>query len=286
MALFTTVIIMAGTAQFADARDLEINTTCLDGTWTATVLDADGLPQKNTRILVYDSIRTSGPPEASIFSNHMGQATIRPDQNAGWVKINYSGYIEIVMPTNCAVPPGTIPTWIRDLTLFWTDSMISDQEYSASLTWLASRGIIDVQEPFPDCNDIFGSYIIHEMASVALPEIHGIPRYISTQAADTAHTKYELFADHCQFTGNNLKMSKLLDTLRQKIAVIDFSTCIIFCDSTGYEPRWAKTMGQNQAMQACWSVGLSPDYSSKDWKWCNELSGYVMDSLPGYGDRR
>jgi len=52
--------------------------------------------------------------------------------------------------------------------------------------------------------------------------------------------------------------------------------CSLFCDSTGYEPAWAKNMGQMQANMKCASID---DYDSPDLDWCMEFLGYMLDNL-------
>ena len=49
---------------------------------------------------------------------------------------------------------------------------------------------------------------------------------------------------------------------------------VLFCDSTGYEPGWAKSIGEQQTLNKCMAID---DYDSRDWDWCLEFGGYVMD---------
>ena len=55
--------------------------------------------------------------------------------------------------------------------------------------------------------------------------------------------------------------------------------CALFCDSAGYEPSWAKSMGQNQASSKCLGVNTPSSIGSADWNWCNEYNGYLLDMI-------
>lgn len=54
--------------------------------------------------------------------------------------------------------------------------------------------------------------------------------------------------------------------------------CSLFCDSTGYQPKWAQGMGDMQSNSKCMSV-VSDNYGSKDSNWCMEHMGKMMDDM-------
>ena len=52
---------------------------------------------------------------------------------------------------------------------------------------------------------------------------------------------------------------------------------ITFVDYRGHIPSWANTMGQNQASATC----INQDWDSRDFEWCAEFNGYVLDKIMG-----
>lgn len=54
------------------------------------------------------------------------------------------------------------------------------------------------------------------------------------------------------------------------------TSCAVFCDSTGYEPVWAKGIGEMQAYGKCIAVIGDEPYGSPDNNWCYEYHGYML----------
>ena len=53
--------------------------------------------------------------------------------------------------------------------------------------------------------------------------------------------------------------------------------CVLFCDSYGYEPQWAKSMGVYQAASKCTIILNDWENSDPDdQSWCTELAGYLV----------
>ena len=53
--------------------------------------------------------------------------------------------------------------------------------------------------------------------------------------------------------------------------------CELFCDSYGYEPQWAKSMGVYQAASKCTTILNNWENSDPDdQSWCTELAGYLV----------
>lgn len=54
-----------------------------------------------------------------------------------------------------------------------------------------------------------------------------------------------------------------------------------FIDTNGYIPKWAKNIGEEQALGKCMNIFSDNMYetSSPDYKWCNEFSGFLGDKL-------
>ena len=53
--------------------------------------------------------------------------------------------------------------------------------------------------------------------------------------------------------------------------------CVLFCDSYGYEPQWAKSMGVYQAASKCTIILNDWENSNPDdQSWCTELAGYLV----------
>ena len=55
--------------------------------------------------------------------------------------------------------------------------------------------------------------------------------------------------------------------------------CNLFCDSTGYEPAWAKNMGTTQASAKCQTISGTYSPGTRDFDWCGEYFWHVLDSL-------
>ena len=55
------------------------------------------------------------------------------------------------------------------------------------------------------------------------------------------------------------------------------NSCVLFCDSYGYEPYWAKSMGVYQAASKCTTILNNWESSDlDDQSWCTELAGYLV----------
>ena len=54
------------------------------------------------------------------------------------------------------------------------------------------------------------------------------------------------------------------------------SNCVTFCDSSEYEPDWARYLDKYEAREACWDVEANPDrIGTADWYWCKDLDKYL-----------
>ena len=52
------------------------------------------------------------------------------------------------------------------------------------------------------------------------------------------------------------------------------NTCYLFCDITGYEPQWAKSIDAENALRTC--VDIIPLDNSNDSLWCDEFYEYYL----------
>ena len=53
-------------------------------------------------------------------------------------------------------------------------------------------------------------------------------------------------------------------------------SCVTFCDSSEYEPDWARYLDKYEARDACWDVESNPDrIGTADWYWCKDLDKYL-----------
>ncbi len=52
--------------------------------------------------------------------------------------------------------------------------------------------------------------------------------------------------------------------------------CVTFCDSSEYEPGWARYLDKHGARDACWDVESDPDrIGTDDWYWCKDLERFL-----------
>ena len=59
--------------------------------------------------------------------------------------------------------------------------------------------------------------------------------------------------------------------------ITNTSQCVLFCDSYGYEPQWAKSIGVYQAASKCTTILNNWENSDPDdQSWCTELAGYLV----------
>ena len=52
------------------------------------------------------------------------------------------------------------------------------------------------------------------------------------------------------------------------------NTCSLFCDVTGYEPQWAKSIDAENALKTC--IDVIPLDNSNDSLWCDEFYEYYL----------
>ncbi len=107
--------------------------------------------------------------------------------------------------------------------------------------------------------------------------LHEVETYVKSESAVRKITNSLDGITECVDTKKKefgVSYPSLTNTLKPK-------RCDLFCDYTGYEPDWVTDkIGQNRAMSICLNIGNDYDnLGSKDWNWCNELSGHIMDSI-------
>lgn len=206
-----------------------------------------------------------------------------------------------------------IPDWIRDVASFWAQGLISDTEYVGTLSYLAAEGILAVPasaptpEPEPTCDEIFSEYYLYKFAFVGvyLPYVDNPTTWGADSALQPLRDMYvergsqlsdelddtcspqRLSAASAELEGINVALEMGLVLMeaanagKDVLAMVDSvpepkQTCSLFCDSTGYEPQWAKGMGEFQAQMKCLQ-SISDAYGTPDSNWCVEFSGYTLD---------
>ena len=87
--LFASVF--AYPAQYADADDLIIKEECTSEGWLVTIIDPEGNPLKNVRVMTLKKMSSSSPEE-SFFTNEIGMALIPFSSITGFVKLSKGGY--------------------------------------------------------------------------------------------------------------------------------------------------------------------------------------------------
>ncbi len=186
-----------------------------------------------------------------------------------------------------------IPGWVKGVAGFWAEGSISDAEYAATLTWLAGAGIIEVPappEPEPTCHDLVEEWARDNFAYVGTiftisqyPErLHAVEPFSRGYENSMRQSTAELVAAGCINDSGKTLAGVILGALDAAVALLGevatASQCALFCDSDGYEPEWAKSMGEEQAKNKCINLVVA-DYSSRDAKWCVEYAGYQLDRL-------
>lgn len=188
-----------------------------------------------------------------------------------------------------------IPDWVKNMAGWWAEGLVSDAEYAGSLSYLVAEGLIEQPpEPEPTCDELLGEMTLYGFAasSVMLPIIDNPDR---KKVFKPLHDEYlETFRElkntiddaECHMTP---KESIIYDGINKAYNVVknvyddnlttDRASCVLFCDSTGYEPQWAKNMGKWQAHSKCMTLIGVEDPGTRDFNWCDEYFGYMLDNV-------
>ena len=236
-----------------------------------------------------------------------------------------------------------IPLWFKQSTGAWTEGFISDAQFIERIETLIASGVVDVAVDESN-NDVSCGELMDDIHALILA--YGGTKYLASQFDPdgesykllTKHRvgffdEYMSAADDfnsrdCDPNDNNDQrkwdvISYVADNLDMFEVRHDTSSvtgsnggsvgdsrnqdsCVLFCDYTGYEPAWAKSMGPWQASSYCDNIAIDDsnaylermmdqlndwdvyddDYSldlgdmySKDGRWCNEYYGYLLDSM-------
>ena len=149
-----------------------------------------------------------------------------------------------------------------------------------------------VSVPEPTCDELFDQIIMYGLAVVAGTSI-GTEEALLLRAVEYVEQGKESadkFKDKCSVTDDQTVIVNALTDVMQAAGGTDtsvadtprvHSSCALFCDSTGYEPQWAKTMGEWQASSKCMSIMDFENYGTRDYDWCTELNGYMLDKMMG-----
>ncbi len=86
----------------AFAKDFTINSECIDGSWTATVLDEDGNPLENVSVRTIPAI-ASTKIETKFVTDENGVVSITPENNIGFGWFSKGGYSDKKIPTECEI---------------------------------------------------------------------------------------------------------------------------------------------------------------------------------------
>jgi len=84
----------------AEAKDLSIDTDCIDGILVITITDKEGNPLSNVRVGTTDSISERNPEE-KFYTEMDGKVTIDSSSNLGYVSISKGGYNDKSIATPC-----------------------------------------------------------------------------------------------------------------------------------------------------------------------------------------
>ena len=101
--LFTSVF--AYPAQYADADDVIIKEECTSEGWLVTIIDPEGNPLENVRVMTLEKMRSSNPEE-SFYTDEMGMALVPFSSITGFVKLAKPGYNDHKLFTSCEPPIG------------------------------------------------------------------------------------------------------------------------------------------------------------------------------------
>jgi len=99
--LFTSVL--AYPAQYADADDVTIKEECTSEGWLITIIDPEGNPLKNVRVMTLKKMSSSSPEE-SFFTDEMGMALVPFSSITGFVKLSKGGYNDHKLSISCTSP--------------------------------------------------------------------------------------------------------------------------------------------------------------------------------------
>jgi len=101
--LFTSVF--AYPAQYADADDVTIKEECTSEGWLVTIIDPEGNPLKNVRVMTLKKMSSSSPEE-SFFTDERGMALVPFLSITGFVKLSKGGYNDHKLSISCNPPTG------------------------------------------------------------------------------------------------------------------------------------------------------------------------------------
>ncbi|MCY4490736.1 MAG: hypothetical protein OXC46_04635 [Thaumarchaeota archaeon] len=179
-----------------------------------------------------------------------------------------------------------IPDWVKNVAGFWANGDISDQEYAASISYLAENNIITIPQPEPKeltCDEINNNAIQDSFTFTGImytfsinptPELNS---YIDTIGEKVSNSLDIYNNSDCHYTDKQQNINDIIIVAVNQIQEsLESGSCSLFCDSTGYEPTWAKSMGTSQATSKCLTID---DYESKDADWCLEFHGWKTDQL-------
>lgn len=191
----------------------------------------------------------------------------------------------------------SIPNWVKEVAGFWSQGLISDDQYAGTLSYLAAEGLIVVPaaepEQKPTCDKLLDEMMLYGFASSStmLPIVDNVDRmkvfkplhdeYLETfrelkSMIDDAEC-HMTAKDSIIYTGINTSY-KIIKNVYDDTLATGHASCVLFCDSSGYEPQWAKSMGENQAISKCTTL-VANEYGTPDSNWCIEFSGYVLDQM-------
>ena len=102
------------------------------------------------------------------------------------------------------------------------------------------------------------------------------PRFINHPLQDGYHYKAEFTSKaYSESFDEGVTGEKYQESETQKH---ENNQCILFCDTTNYEPKWAKNIGKNQASNKCFDITFKDLFlKTIDGRWCNEFLGYLQD---------
>jgi len=87
----------------AEAKDLGIDTDCIDGIFVIIITDKEGNPLSNVRVSTQDSI-SSRDVEERFYTDMDGKVTIDSSSNLGYVSFSKGGYNDKSISSKCELP--------------------------------------------------------------------------------------------------------------------------------------------------------------------------------------
>ena len=196
-----------------------------------------------------------------------------------------------------------IPGWVKDYAGWWADDQITDRDFLGGIQFLITEDIIQIPEMYElENSNSRLRETVRELRS-EISELKAEPSCVLFCDSDGYEPKWAksegyLTELEAVITCSNLDKdgrplidaewcleflkSGIVDAVTRTVSKLTGSgsinkaepSCVLFCDSDGYEPKWAKSMGEMQAIMNCWDVG---SLDSDDLGWCLEFSGYMMD---------